>query len=303
MFQRPLLVLLIATCTLSSGCATVRRDLGRTLVPDQIEFLLGAQISAQIEQNERIHPSAPLQAYVQRITEGLLKAPRTDGPEGSEYARRGTTRGRTDGPEGSEYAQRDAYPTQHVLRDRPGVRYRVKVLDDPKQVNAFALPGGYIYVYSGLLLITEDEAELAGVLAHEIGHIVGRHGANRLVTQLGMNALKAMAFGEDPHRIGQIASQLGSARFSRDDEREADTFGVRYAIEAGYDPRGLLRFFEKLKKLEARRRSDLENLFASHPPTGERIRRIERLIDQYGASGGQRYQARFVRETAVLRRK
>ena len=104
-------------------------------------------------------------------------------------------------------------------------------------------------------------------------------------------------------RLGQIASQLGSARFSRDDEREADTFGVRYAIAAGYDPRGLLRFFEKLKKLEARRRSDLENLFASHPPTGERIRRIERLIDQYGASGGQSYRARFERETSVLRRK
>ncbi len=303
MLQRPLLVLIIAACTLSSGCATVRHGLGRTLVPDQIEFLLGAQVSAQIEQNERIHPSAPLQAYVQRITEGLLKAPRTDGPEGSEYARRGSTRGRTDGPEGSEYAQPDAYSTQHALRYRPGVRYRVKVLDDSEQVNAFAVPGGYLYVYSGLLLIADDEAELAGVLAHEIGHIVGRHSINQLVSQLGMDILKDLAFGEDPHQIGQIASQLASARFSRDDEREADTFGVRYAIAAGYDPHGLLRFFEKLKKLEKHRRSDLEKLFASHPPTGERIRRIERLIDQYGASGGQDYRARFVRETAVLRRK
>ncbi len=283
--QRTLIVLLIAICTLSSGCATVRHGLGRALVPDQIEFLLGAQVSAQIEENERIHPSAPLQAYVQRVTEGLLKAPRTDGTEGSEYA------------------QRDAYSTQHALRDRPGVRYRVKVLDDPEQVNAFAVPGGYLYVYSGLLLIAEDEAELAGVLAHEIGHIVGRHSINQLVSQLGMDILKDLAFGEDPHQIGQIASQLANARFSRDDELEADTFGVRYAIEAGYDPRGLLRFFEKLKKLEAHRRSDLEQLFASHPPTGERIRRIERLIDQYGASGGQRYHARFVRETTVLRRK
>ena len=303
MLQRTLLVLFIATCTLSSGCATVRHGLGRTLVPDQIEFLLGAQVSAQIEKNERVHPSAPLQAYVQRVTEGLLKAPHTDGPEGSEYARRGATRGRTDGPEGSEYTQRDAYSTQHALRDRPGLRYRVKVLDDPEQVNAFAVPGGYLYVYSGLLLIAEDEAELAGVLAHEIGHIVGRHSINQLVSQLGMDILKDLAFDEDPHQIGQIASQLASARFSRDDEREADTFGVRYAIAAGYDPRGLLRFFEKLNKLETRRRSDLEKLFASHPPTGERIRRIERLIDQYGASEGERYRARFVRETSVLRRK
>ena len=126
------------------------------------------------------------------------------------------------------------------------------MLDDPKEINAFAVLGGYLYVYSGLLLIAEDEAEIAGVLAHEIGHIVGRHSANQLAARFGMELLAALALGEDLQLLGQIASQLGSARFSRDDEREADTFGVRYAIAAGYDPRGLLRFFEKLKKLEAR---------------------------------------------------
>ena len=292
MLQRTLLVLLIATCALSSGCATVRRELGYALISDKTEIKLGTKLAAQIGQSERIHASAQLQSYVQRVTAVLVQASRANGPDAQ----------RTDGPEGSEYAQRDADSTQRAQRDRPGIRYRVKVLDDPKQVNAFAVPGGYLYVYSGLLLVLEDEAELAGVLAHEIGHIVGRHSANQLAARLGIDVLTSLALGEDPYQLGQIASQLGSARFSRDDEREADTLGIRYAIAAGYDPRGLLRFFEKLKKLEARRRSDLEKLFASHPPTGERIRRIERLIDQYGGSGGQRYRARFVRETAVLRR-
>ena len=262
--QRTLLVLLIATCTLSSGCDTSRRVLGHVLVPDETEIELGTQLAAQIEAQQRLHPDRGLQSYIQRVTKALLPP---------------------------------------ALEDRPGIHYHVKVLDNPEEINAFAVLGGYLYVYSGLLLIAEDEAEIAGVLAHEIGHIVGRHSANQLAARFGMDVLTSLALGEDPYQLGQIASQLGSARFSRDDEREADAFGVRYAIAAGYDPHGLLRFFEKLKKLEARRRSDLENLFASHPPTGERIRRIERLIDQYGASGGQRYQARFVRETAVLRRK
>lgn len=285
--QRTLLVLLIATCALSSGCVTVRRELGYALISDKTELELGTRLAAQIEQAERVHASAQLQSYVQRVTADLVQASRAHGPDAQ----------RTDGPEGSEYAQRDAH-----LRDRPGIRYRVKVLDDPQQVNAFAVPGGYLYVYSGLLLVLEDEAELAGVLAHEIGHIVGRHSANQLAARLGMDILTRLALGEDPHRIGQIATQLSSARFSRDDEREADAFGVRYAIAAGYDPHGLLRFFARLKKLKTRRSSDIEKLFTSHPPTSERIRLIEDLIDQYGAPEGQHYRTRFVRETAVVRR-
>ena len=263
MSQRTLLVLLIATCALSSGCDTSRRILGYVLVPDETEIELGAQVAAQIEAQQRLHPNRRLQSYVQRVTETLLPP---------------------------------------ALEDRPGIDYRVKVLDAPREINAFAVLGGYLYVYSGLLLVLEDEAELAGVLAHEIGHIVGRHSANQLAAHFGMELLANLVLGEDLQLLGQIVSYLGSARFSRDDEREADAFGVRYAIAAGYDPRGLLRFFERLKELEGRRPSDLEKLFASHPPTGERIRSIERLIDQYGASAGQRYQARFERETAVLRR-
>ena len=263
MLQRILLVLLVATA-LSSGCSTSRRVLGYVLISDKTEIKLGTQLAAQIEAQQRLHPDRRFQSYIQRVAAALLPL---------------------------------------ALEDRPGIRYRVKVLDDPKQINAFAVLGGYLYVYSGLLLVLEDESELAGVLAHEIGHIVGRHSANQLASRFGMDLLTRLALGEDPYQLGEIASQLSGARFSRDDEREADTFGIRYAIAAGYDPRGLLRFFEKLKKLQARRHSDLEKLFASHPPTGERIRRIEHLIDQYGGPEGQRNRARFVRETVVLRRK
>ena len=261
MLQRSLLILLIATCALPSGCDTSRRVLGYVL--DETEVELGTQLAAQIEEEQRLHSNRRLQSYIQRIAEAMIP---------------------------------------FALEDRPGIEYQVKVIDAPEEINAFAVPGGFIYVYSGLLMVAEDEAEIAGVLAHEIGHIVGRHSINQLAARFGMSLLITLTLGEDLELLGQIGASLASARFSRDDEREADTFGIRYSIAAGYDPRGLLRFFEKLKELKGRRPSSLEKLFSSHPPTDERIRRIERLIDQSGASGGQRYQARFERETAVLRR-
>ena len=263
MFQRPLLVLLVATCALSSGCDTTRRVLAYVLVPDETEIEIGAQVAEQIEAEQRVHSSRRLQSYIEGITEALLPP---------------------------------------ALEDRPGIDYHVKVLDDPEQINAFAVLGGFLYIYSGLLLTAEDESEVAGVLAHEIGHIVGRHSANQLAARFGMDFLFQLILGEDLQLLGQVVSYLGSARFSRDDEREADSFGVRYAIAAGYDPRGLLRFFEKLQELKGRRPSALEKLLSTHPPTDERIRRIEHLIDQHGTSGGQRYRTRFMQETAILRR-
>jgi beta-barrel assembly-enhancing protease len=144
------------------------------------------------------------------------------------------------------------------------------------------------------------------VLAHEIGHIVGRHSANQLAAQFGIQLLTSIALGEEPNQgaaiIAQMAAQLGSARFSRDDEREADKYGVKYTIDAGYDPEGLLSFFAKLKKLEGGKRSDVEKLLSSHPATDERIRDIEARIERYGAEGGKKNRERFLRETAALRR-
>jgi len=180
------------------------------------------------------------------------------------------------------------------------------VLDNPNQINAFALPAGFLYVYTGLLLAADNEAELAGILAHEIGHVVGRHSANQLATQLGLNILVSLALGENSEELASLAAQAGTsgalARFSRDDEREADAFGVKYTIAAGYDPRGLLTFFEKLKKLEGRRQSGLESLLSSHPATQERIDRIDRMIQKAGNPAGTTRRDRFLEATASLRR-
>ncbi|MDE0961627.1 MAG: M48 family metallopeptidase [Candidatus Latescibacteria bacterium] len=224
---------------------------------------LGTKFAAEIEAKEKIHPDRRLQAYIQRVATPLIK---------------------------------------NALQDRPNIEYNIKVIDDPKQINAFAVPGGFLYVYSGLLLIAEDEAEIAGILAHEIGHIVGRHSANQLAAQFGMDLLVGITLGEDPLQLGQIAGQLSGARFSRDDENEADRYGVKYTVAADYDPRGLIDFFAKLKQMKNSRSSDLEKLFASHPPTGERIKHIEKLMLKYGVEGGERHRKRFLQATAGLRR-
>ena len=164
MFQRSLLVLLVATCTLSSGCATIRRGLGDVLISDKTEIELGTKVSAELEAEQRLHSNRRLQSYVQRITEALLPP---------------------------------------ALEDRPGIEYHIKVLDDPEQVNAFAVLGGFLYIYSGLLLIAEDESEVAGVLAHEIGHIVGRHSANQAAARFGIEYLISLVLGEGT-RLGKL---------------------------------------------------------------------------------------------------
>ena len=183
--------------------------------------------------------------------------------------------------------------------------YVLAVLDDDGQVNAFAVPGGYLFVYSGLLL-AENEAELAGVLAYEIDHVVGRHSANQLATQYGMEFLLGLALGTDPDEVATMTSDwLGagaSARFSRDDEREADDYGFRYLLGAGYDPEGLLTFFEKIGEFEAKPSGDLDALMASHTATDERIQRLGQKIAKTGDPCGWLEVERYRQRTAVLRR-
>ena len=259
------LLALLLVC--SDGCASFRQYLGAHLVSFETEVRLGEKLAVQIEQQQRVLRDSDLQAYVRFVTERLAT---------------------------------------HAARDRPEVVYRVRVLDDPRQINAFALPAGFLYVYSGLLLAAENEAELAGILAHEIGHVVGRHSANQLATQVGLEILAGIALGQNSEELAVMAADLGTsgalARFSRDDERQADEFGVRYTIAAGYDPRGLLTFFEKLEKVEGPTRDGLESLLASHPATAERIERLNRLIHKAGNPRGDTARRRYREATARLRR-
>lgn len=179
--------------------------------------------------------------------------------------------------------------------DRKGVKWHIHLVDDDKMVNAFATPGGHLYFTTGLLLAADDEAEVAGVLAHEAGHVVARHSARALVQQFGLQTVAAMALGENPNAVAAVAANIGASGLmlahSRSSEHEADVFGVKYSARAGYDPRGIIRFFQKLKAKEGKTPKVLAWL-STHPATGERIAHVEDIIEDKKLASGKRNEMR-----------
>lgn len=174
---------------------------------------------------------------------------------------------------------------QHLVNhsQRQDITYHFKVVNT-EAVNAFAVPGGYLYVNIGLIRAAENESELAGVIGHEIGHVVGKHGVKQLTRQLGLAAVIQLALGEDQGKLEQIVTGLVAngilMKYSRDAEREADEYAVQEMYDAGIDPEGLAIFFERLLNLQKRRPSKLEQLFSTHPPTAERVTTIRSHITQ-----------------------
>ncbi len=164
--------------------------------------------------------------------------------------------------------------------ERADVTYQFFVLDSPI-VNAFALPGGYVYITRGLLAVANDEAELAGVLGHEIGHITARHQAARysqsVLTSLGTNILSAAVGSAALSQALDVGSNLYISSYSRDQESEADSLGIRYLRRAGYDPKAVSDFLSAMgqyQQAEAARngeKADQPDFFATHPQTQTRV--------------------------------
>ncbi len=160
------------------------------------------------------------------------------------------------------------------------IPYHFTVID-AAVINAFALPGGYVYVSRGLLAECNNEAQLAGVLGHELGHVNARHNMKRLQAQLGMNILSAAVGAATGSSVWQNFSNtlltLVGQKYSRDQERQADQLGTRYAAKAGYDPREMSRFLQRLQELHREEPRGLEAIMASHPLTSERVQRTYEL--------------------------
>lgn len=175
-----------------------------------------------------------------------------------------------------------------AARDRSDVKWTVNVIDDPKTVNAFATPGGYLYVYTGLILAADNEAELAGVMAHEAGHVVGRHSARAMVNAYGLQAVTAMALGKNAGQISQTAAALAGngvmLAHGRSEETEADEYGARYAAGASWDPRALVTFFQKLEKTEGKQPSIMKYL-STHPTSADRVSHLTQYIAQNNLRG------------------
>jgi predicted Zn-dependent protease len=260
----PAFALLVAA--LVAGCATTgpRGEQSLIIISTPQEVEIGAGVDQNIRQEFGLLGDAGIQDYVERI---------------------------------------GARVAAHA--DRRDVAYSFTVLDD-EVVNAFAAPGGYVYVTTGLLRAARSEAELAGVLGHEVGHVVGRHSVRRLQTAYGVGLAADLVLGDSQtlQAIVGVATNVVLLKNSRDDEFEADEFGLKYAAAAGYDPGQMLSFFHTLLAMQGSPSpAGVAGWFSTHPATEDRIARGEQLLSRYLPAGAQPEigRERFLGATASLR--
>lgn len=243
-----------------SGCSWVAQTtskateaVGRALLSPAQEKQLGAELAAQVRQETPQSKDPVVQQYVDSVATKVLATV----PE----------------------------------KKRQEFRFTFDVIDAPNDVNAFALPGGHIFVMSGLLEAVDSEAELAGVLSHEVAHVVAGHPSQQLAAQVGVQTLGAIALGGNPGLIQQLAASIVAtgylAAHTREMEEEADTLGVQFLASAGYDPRGMSSFFAELARLQKSSPNFVERFVSTHPAPAERSRRVSALIAEKRLAGGQ----------------
>lgn len=203
---------------------------------------------------------------------------------------------------GRELAQ-EAERTSHLLREPVVVAYVTEVAErvarnsdirvpvqvrvvDSSEVNAYAFPGGYFFITTGMLMETQSEAELAGVIAHEIAHVAARHATRQLTRAHIWNLMSIPLLfvgGQVAYAVQQgtaLMVPLAFLKFSRDSEREADSLGLQYLYASGYDPVAMVDFLERLKSQEKQKQRGITRLFSSHPMTRERVEAAERAIER-----------------------
>lgn len=212
---------------------------------------LGKQMDQQIRSNPAEYPilnNEAVRGYVQGVVNRIIQAP--------------------------EIKYRGKFP------------YTVTILNDDRTINAFATPGGYIYVYTGLLKVIDNESTLAGVLGHEIAHAEERHSTKQMTTQLGTEALLSIALGNNPSQLAQIAANAGalltSLAHSRADETDADTKSVGYLRSTPYYPGAIKSFFERMQQQAATTGGGgTPEWLATHPSDARRVQNIDNLLAQY----------------------
>jgi len=190
---------------------------------------------------------------------------------------------------------------RRLAAQAPGPRYPYSFsVANYREVNAFALPGGPVWIHRGSIEAARTESQLAGVLAHEVAHIAQRHAAEQISKAAVTNGLLGLlgavldgnGRGEAVARLGAgLGAQVVFLKFSRDDEREADRVGAQILRQAGWDPRGMVEFFDLLESLQRRSPSSVEVFLSSHPSPGSRAEELRGAV----AAGGRRDSEEFQR--------
>ncbi|HKR62294.1 MAG TPA: M48 family metallopeptidase [Thermoanaerobaculia bacterium] len=227
------------------------------LISIEDEWQLGQQLSQEVAQQVRFNNDPAVNAYVREIGQKIVAA--------------------------------SPAPFNQLPWD-------FHVVDDPA-INAFAIPGGHVYVNTGLIAAAENASELAGVMAHEASHVVARHTTEAISRQYGLSILASLVLGQNAGALQQIAAEVvaggAMARFSRDAEREADELGIAAMHRAGYDPRGMAAMFRVLLAHQQSEPGRLEQFFSTHPTTEARIRDAESRAAQLSSAGTVTDEPRF----------
>ncbi len=240
------LLFLSLSVLLFAGCATVYNPVtGReetTLIGEKSEIQIGKEASKSLEKEYRLVKDRKLNTYLKKVGERVAKA-----------------------------------------SGRPHLPYTFKILKT-EDVNALALPGGAIYVTEGLLRDVQTDSQLACVLGHEMGHVCARHSIKRLEVRLGYSVLYTLILGgseKDIQNLANMAFNLTTMGYSRQDEFQSDELGIKYAFKAGYDPYGMAEFLKILKKKHKSSPSRIEIFFSTHPHVDDRIERAEKIAEKY----------------------
>lgn len=245
------------------GC-DLKGGKGINLFSVQDDIQLGAQVKKEIESNPQEFPILPekgneeVYSYIRGITNKILNTGKV------QYR--------------NEFA------------------WEVKIIDDPETLNAFCTPGGYIYVYTGLIKFLDSEDELAGVMGHEIAHAAQRHSTRQLTQLYGIQTLLAIATGKsDPGLIEQIALGLVSLKFSRGHETEADEHSVMYLCPTSYYAGGAAGFFEKMEG-----QPTPPQFLSTHPNPGNRVTNIKAKKQELGCSGSAKNVSKYAQIKSKL---
>ena len=219
------------------------------LISIEEEWQLGQQLSREVASQVRLNNDAAINAYVRNMGQRIVS--RMPAP----------------------YNQ---------------LPWQFHVVNDPS-INAFAIPGGHVYVHTGLIANADNAAELAGVMAHEIAHVVARHSTEQLSRQYGLSMVAGLVLGQNPGVLAQLAAQIAAggamASFSREAERESDEIGIQAMAAAGYNPIGMATMFEELLENRQAQPGRVEQFFSTHPLTESRISAARKRAAQIGNRG------------------
>jgi beta-barrel assembly-enhancing protease len=262
-FKNRLIVLVLSVSALC--CATLRSI---NLFPESKDIELGLQVDQEIRKDPKQYPiltdRPAVKTYIERVGAKILSSP--------------------------------------DIKYKAAFAYKFEVIKDDSTVNAFCTPGGYVYVYTGLLKFLDNEASLAGVVGHEIAHAERRHATKRMTAAFGAELLASIVLGEQPAQLAALGANLftglGLLANSRADEAEADTYSFKYLQSTEYYPGAIRFFFEKVLSKSGTRGGLFEKLLSTHPLPQDRVDNVKKMLVQIGDPQpteaqlfAQRYQA------------